>query len=89
MPNGKCLPLPCLPTGHAIQWPEVSKVGACVVETALHLPTPDIELAVGPAIETGSVRLTLVRKGPTHFPMPASKHPSYQVADPAPRRNVL
>ena len=80
---------PGLPRRQAIHWPQVPNVGAREVEASLHFPTPDIELAAGPTIETSPVGLTLVRKRPAHFFMPATQHPRYPAADPAPRRNVL
>ena len=78
-----------LPRCQAIQRPKAASVGPRVIEPALHFPTPDIELAAGPTIETSPVGLTLVRKRPAHFLVPTTQEPGYQVADPAPRRNVL
>jgi hypothetical protein len=44
-----------------------------VIETALHLPAAHVELAVGPAVETGPVGLTLARKRPAHLSVPTTQ----------------
>jgi hypothetical protein len=72
------------PGRNTIERPKVPNVGLSVIIAPLHFPTSDIELSVGPAIEAGSVGLTLVRKRPAHFPVPTSQQPGYQAADPAP-----
>lgn len=73
----------------SIQRRKVTHVGPRVIKAPLHFPTSHVKLAAGPTIEAGPVGLTLVRKWPAHLLVPTPQQPRYQIADPAPRRNVL
>jgi hypothetical protein len=102
MENGKCvllllppapascrLPFVPLPRRQFPKRPKVSTGWQAIIEAALHLPAPQIELPPRATIETGPVALTLAGKWPTHFPVPAAKQPGYPVSNSAPRRIAL
>src|SRR5882672_7147803 len=89
LPPAVCRLPPASARCYAVNWTKVSGSRQTIVEVALHLPAPNIEPPVGPAVQAGPVGLTLTGKGPAHFFVPAAKRPRYQFADPAPRRNGL
>ena len=52
-----------------------------VVETSLHLPVAEVELALSATIQACAVGTAFAGKGSAKLQMPATKHARHQVAD--------
>jgi hypothetical protein len=50
-------------------------VGCIEIVVSIHLPTLDIEMAMGPTIQAGAIDFFVPLEWPGHLSMPASKNP--------------
>lgn len=55
--------------------------GFAVVEVSLHLPVPEVELALCATLHTRNPGMPAARDGAAEFPVPATKHSRHEISN--------